>query len=176
MKNSFCNKIFLVLTLTLSSFVAKAEENKDMDGHKYDFYAGTFDTIDKEGDEKANLYGFEHNNSILFRDTFVGKFSPISGGFITDKSSIYLYTGVQAEYGIGPIKILPSFAPGYYDQGDGKDLGSALEFKSEIKIAFDVLKGSQIGFSYSHISNNDWGEDGKNPGVNNKKISFSKSF
>ena len=101
---------------------------------------------------------------VLFRDTFVGKFSPISGGFITDKSSIYLYTGVQAQYGIGPVKILPSFAPGYYNAGNGKDLGSALEFKSEIKLAYDVLENSQIGFSYSHISNNDWGEDGKNPG------------
>ena len=176
MNNNYYNKIILILILSLYVFTAKAEESKISSKHKYDFYAGIFDTIDKEGDEKANLYGFEHNNSILFRDTFVGKFSPISGGFITDKSSIYLYTGVQAEYGIGPIKILPSFAPGYYDQGDGKDLGSALEFKSEIKIAFDVLKGSQIGFSYSHISNNDWGEGGKNPGVNNKKISFSKSF
>ena len=176
MNNNLYNKIFLILILTLSSFAAKAEVNKNVDGHNYDFYAGTFDTIDKEGDEKATLYGFEHNNPILFRNTFVGKFSPISGGFITDKSSVYLYTGVQAQYKIGPLKILPSFAPGYYDAGNGKDLGSVLEFKSEIKLAYDVLKNSQIGFSYSHISNNDWGEGGKNPGVNNKTISFSKNF
>ena len=176
MNNSFCNKIFLILTLVLSSFAAKAEDNKNISGHKYDFYAGTFDTIDKEGDEKATMYGFEHNNPILFRETFVGKFSPISGGFFTDKSSIYLYTGVQAQYGIGNLKILPSFAPGYYEAGDGKDLGSALEFKSEIKVGYDILKNSQIGFSYSHISNNDWGEGGKNPGVDNTAISFSKNF
>ena len=176
MKNSFCNKIFLVLALTLSTFVAKAEDNENISGHKYDFYAGIFDTIDKEGDDKADMYGFEHNNPILFRDTFVGKFSPISGGFITNKSSIYLYTGVQAQYGIGSLKILPSFAPGYYEAGDGKDLGSALEFKSEIKLDYEIFENSQIGFAYSHISNNDWGKNGKNPGVNNKTISFSKNF
>jgi len=170
-------KIFLLIfILTLSFFAAKAEESKNTTAHKYDFYVGTFDTIDKEGDEKATMYGFEHNNSILFRNTFIGRFSPISGGFITDKNSIYLYTGVQAQYAIGPLKILPSFAPGYYDAGDGKDLGSALEFKSEIKIAFDVLENTQVGFSYSHISNNEWGEGGKNPGVDNKTISFSKNF
>ena len=170
-------KIFLLIfILTLSFFAAKAEESKNTIAHKYDFYVGTFDTIDKEGDEKATMYGFEHNNSILFRNTFIGRFSPISGGFITDKNSIYLYTGVQAQYAIGPLKILPSFAPGYYDAGDGKDLGSALEFKSEIKIAFDVLENTQVGFSYSHISNNEWGEGGKNPGVDNKTISFSKNF
>ena len=176
MKNNSYNKLFLILILALPFFTAKAEESKITNSHKYDFYAGIFDTIDKEGDDKTNMYGLEHNNPILFRDTFIGKFSPISGGFITDKKSIYLYTGVQAEYAIGPLKFLPSFAPGYYDSGDGKDLGSALEFKSELKLAFDFYESSQIGFSYSHISNNEWGEDGKNPGVNNKVISFSKDF
>jgi hypothetical protein len=141
---------------------------------EYSIYVGTFDTIDKEGDDKATLYGFEHNNPILFRDTFVGKFSPISGGFITDKNSIYLYTGVQAEYEIGPLNILPSFAPGYYNSGDGKNLGSPLEFRSQIKVSFDILEDAKVGFSYSHISNNDWGDI--NPGVDNKKISFSKTF
>ena len=176
MNNNSYNKLFLILFFASPFFTAKAEDDKKTNSHKYDFYTGIFDTIDKEGDDKANLYGFEHNNEILFRDTFVGKFSPISGGFITDKKSIYLYTGVQAEYGIGPLKFLPSFAPGYYESGDGKDLGSALEFKSELKFAFDFYESSQIGFSYSHISNNEWGKGGKNPGVNNKTISFSKNF
>ena len=58
--------------------------------------------------------------------------------------------------------------------GDGKDLGMALEFKSEIKFSFDIFQDSKIGYSYSHISNNDWGD--KNPGVDNQTISFSKTF
>ena len=111
---------------------------------------------------------------MLFRDTFVGKFSPVTGGFFTDKSSIYLYTGVQAEYELGPLNIIPSFAPGYYEEGDGKDLGMALEFKSELKFSFDIFEDSKIGYSYSHISNNDWGDI--NPGVDNQAISFSKNF
>ena len=52
---------------------------------------------------------------------------------------------LKAQYGIGPLKILPSFSPGYYHKGDGKDLGSALEFKSEIKIGFDIFENSQLG-------------------------------
>ena len=160
-------KIYLLLFLLLFLTPVKSET-------EYSFYAGTFDTIDKEGDEKATLYGFEHNNPILFRETFIGKFSPITGGFVTDKSSIYLYTGVQAEYEVGPLSIVPSFAPGYYEAGDGKDLGMALEFKSEIKLSFDIFQDSKIGYSYSHISNNDWGTI--NPGTNNQTFSFSKNF
>jgi lipid A 3-O-deacylase len=160
-------KLYLFLSLVLFFTPVNSET-------EYSFYTGTFDTIDKEGDDKANLYGFEHNNPVLFRDTFVGKFSPITGGFVTDKSSIYLYTGVQAEYEIGPLNVVPSFAPGYYEEGDGKDLGMALEFKSELKLSFDIFKDSKIGYSYSHISNNDWGDI--NPGVDNQAISFSKKF
>jgi lipid A 3-O-deacylase len=138
------------------------------------FYKGTFDTIDKEGDDKADLYGLEHNNPALFRETFIGNLSPISGGFITEKNSIYLYTGVQILYELGPLNIIPSFAPGYYEPGDGKDLGMALEFKSEIKLSLDIFENYKLGYSYSHISNNDWGDI--NPGVNNQTFSFSKIF
>ena len=170
------NKFFLILILSLSFFAVKAENNEKVGGHKYDFYLGTFDVLDKEGDEKTTLVGFEHNNPILFRDTFVGKFSPISGGFITQKNSIYLYPGLQAQYEVGPLKILPSFAPGYYEAGNGKDLGSPLEFKSEIKFGFNIFENTNIGYSYSHISNNEWGDGGKNPGTDNQQISFSKNF
>ena len=118
-------------------------------------YTGTFDTVDKEGDDKTTLVGVEHKNKNLFRNTWLGRFSPTTGGFITGKSSIYLYTGIEAEYNLGPINISPSFAPGYYEAGDGKNLGSALEFKSEVKIGVDLFKNSNVGYSYSHISNND---------------------
>ena len=93
---------------------------------------------------------------------------------MTGKSSVYLYTGVQAEYDLGLINIIPSFSPGYYDSGDGKDLGSALEFKSEIKFDIDIFKNSKIGYSYNHISNNDWGDI--NPGTDNQQISISSKF
>ena len=161
------HKLYLLLSLLLFFTPAKSET-------EFTFYTGIFDTIDKEGDDEANLYGIEHNNPVLFKDTLVGRFSPITGGFITDKESIFIYTGVQAQYEIGPLQITPSFAPGYYEQGDGKDLGMALEFQSKIKLSFNFFKDTKIGYSYSHISNNDWGDI--NPGVNNEIISLTKTF
>jgi len=160
---------FLFLTPVKSQELEKLK-NK----HQYSFYTGTFDLIDKEGDDKTGLFGIEHQNEDLFRETFLGKFSPVTGGFMTGKSSVYLYTGVQAEYDLGLINIIPSFSPGYYDSGDGKDLGSALEFKSEIKFDIDIFKNSKIGYSYNHISNNDWGDI--NPGTDNQQISISSKF
>ena len=81
---------------------------------------------------------------------------------------------IRDRYNLGLINISPSFTPGYYEKGSGKDLGSALEFKSEIKVGFDILKDSKLGYSYSHISNNDWGST--NPGTDNQQIIFSSKF
>ena len=169
----FCMKFKLLLVIIIaflsSNYVMANESDNDIS-----FFTGTFDIIDEEGDDQTNLIGIEHKNPNLFRDTFLGKFKPITGAFITGDSSIYLYTGVEGQYGIGPLKILPSFSPGYYEKGNGKDLGSVLEFKSEVKIGLDVFENSKISYSYSHISNNDWGNI--NPGTDNQHITFSKNF
>ena len=164
-------KILIILvgiTFYLSNALAD-DGNADIS-----FYTGTFDVIDKEGDDKTTLFGIEHKNPDLFRDTFLGKFKPVSGAFITGKNSAYFYTGVEGQYGIGPLKILPSFTPGYYEKGNGKDLGSVLEFKSEIKLGLEIFEDSKFSYSYSHISNNDWGDS--NPGTDNHQITFSKNF
>ena len=164
-------KIFkvLIILVIFSSKVLADDNNKELS-----FYTGTFDVIDKEGDDQTTLFGVEHKNPDLFRDTFLGKFKPVSGAFITSNSSVYLYTGIEGQYGLGPLKILPSFTPGYYEKGDGKDLGSILEFKSEIKFGLDIFENSKLSYSYSHISNNDWGDT--NPGTDNQQITFSKNF
>ena len=166
-------KFKILIFLALLAFMANPSL-ADKGNNDISFYAGTFDIIDEEGDDQTTLFGVEHRNPNLFRNTFLGKFSPVSGGFMTGENSVYLYTGVEGQYGLGPLKILPSFAPGYYEKGKGKDLGSVLEFKSEIKVGLDIFENSKIGYSYSHISNNDWGD--RNPGTDNQQITFSKNF
>jgi len=164
-------KILIILITFLMFSKQSLAENVNND---ISFYTGTFDIIDEEGDDQTTLFGVEHKNPNLFRNTFLGKFSPVSGGFMTGDNSVYLYTGIEGQYNVGPLKILPSFTPGYYEKGNGKDLGSVLEFKSEIKLGFNIFENSKIGYSYSHISNNNWGES--NPGTDNQQISFSKKF
>ena len=128
----------------------------------------------KKKSHKTSLAGIEHKNKDLFRDTWIGRFSPTTGGFFTADRSMYLYSGIEADYNLGRIVVSPSFAPGYYEAGDGKNLGSALEFKSEIKVGVNIFENSKLGFSYSHISNNDWGD--VNPGVDKQSVTFSKKF
>ena len=171
----YLKKLQLLLLLILFLSPANSETLDSLkNDHEYSLYSGTFDTLDKEGDDQTSLMGFEHRDTGLFRNTILGKFAPVTGGFISGDDAIYLYTGIEAQYGVGPLKIIPSFSPGYYEQGAGKKLGSALEFKSEIKFDIKLFKNTKIGYSYNHISNNDWGDI--NPGINNKNFSFSRIF
>ena len=96
--------IFCIILFVSKSSIAD-EQKTDIS-----IYTGTFDIIDKEGDDQTSLIGLEHRNSDLFRNTFLGKFKPLTGIFMTGNSSVYLYTGVEGQYDIGPLKILPSFS------------------------------------------------------------------
>ena len=135
-------------------------------------FTGMFDFSDDK--QSSGLLGLQHQNDELFRKSFLGNLSPITGGFLTDKSAFYLYSGVQAEYKLGLFTITPSFAPGYYHYGNGKDLGYPLEFKSEVQMSFDLNDSTHLGMSYNHISNASLGT--KNPGANSYMLNFLKQF
>ena len=167
-------KIYIILASFFISISLTAEELKlnENDNTELNFYTGMFDFSD-DG-KRAGLIGIQHQNMDLNRDTFLGNLSPITGVMITETNTTYLYTGVQAQYKIGAIEITPSFAPGYYNEGNGKDLGHALEFKSEVQLSLELPKSSQIGFSYNHLSNASLGD--KNPGANSYMFNFFKKF
>ena len=124
--------------------------------------------------KRSTLIGFQHQNTDLSRNTFLGNLSPITGALFTTDNAAYFYTGVQAQYSVGALNITPSFTPGFYNQGDGKDLGHAIEFKSEIQLSLDLPRDSQFGFSYNHLSNASLGD--KNPGANSYMFNFLKKF
>ena len=154
-------------------FPSNSEELKISDNNtKFNIYSGMFDFSDNG--KRSTLIGFQHQNVDLSRDTILGNLSPITGAMFTADNAVYFYTGVQAHYSIGILNIIPSFTPGIYEQGDGKDLGHLLEFKSEVQLSLDLPKDSQFGFSYNHLSNASLGD--KNPGANSYMFNFLKKF
>ncbi len=168
--------VIALLTLCFVNFESIAEDslNETVSSNETElnFFTGMFDFSDDK--QSSGLLGLQHQNEELFRNSFLGKLSPITGGFFTEKSAFYLYSGVQAEYELGFLTITPSFAPGYYNYGNGKDLGYPLEFKSEIQMSFNLSDSSHLGMSYNHISNASLGT--KNPGANSYMLNFLKQF
>ena len=171
--SNFLKKIFLVVFTTLFILPIKAEEKKVIENNtEFNVFTGMFDFSD-DG-KRSNIIGIQHQNEELNRDTFLGNLSPVSGAMITGDNATYVYTGVQAQYKLGNLNVTPSFTPGLYGAGDGKDLGHIVEFKSEVQLSLDLSTNTEFGFSYNHISNASLGE--KNPGANSYMFNFVKQF
>ena len=109
----------LSIFLTIFFFTTKLFA-VEISSHQYNFFTGNFDFSDDK--QSAMLFGFQHQNENLQRDTFLGNISPITGGFITENSAAYVYTGFEWNIDMGALTFTPSFAPGLYHKGDGLSL------------------------------------------------------
>jgi lipid A 3-O-deacylase len=165
--------IYLLTLFTIfSSPLLSEEKDKSNSDRQNNFFIGNFDFSDDK--QAALLFGFQHQNESLERDTFLGNISPITGGFITENSAAYIYSGIEWNIDMGLFEFTPSFAPGLYYEGDGKDLGHILEFKTEIQFSYRYSEDTNFGVSYNHISNASLGD--KNPGANSYMFNFLKTF
>ncbi len=151
--------VLLILTLPSKLF---GDTDIDDNNHQFNLYLGNFDFSDDN--QKSTLLGFQHQNENLKRN----------GGFITANSAAYIYTGVEWNMNMGPFFLTPSFTPGLYHEGDGKDLGHLLEFKSELQLSYKTTDTTNFAVSYNHVSNASLGD--KNPGANSYMFNFLKKF
>ena len=155
----------LVIFFIFFSQISNAEKQSN-------FYLGNFDFSDDK--QAALLLGYQHQNQTLEINTFLGNISPIIGGFITENSAAYIYSGIEWNIDLGSFVFTPSFAPGLYNEGNGKDLGHVLEFKTEVQLSYGASESTSFGMSYNHISNASLGT--KNPGANSYMFNYLQKF
>jgi len=107
---------------------------------------------------------------------------PFVGVEFTSASASYFVTGIYLEDNVGTlltgeesnIIFTPSFGLGYYDPGDGKNLGNNLEFRTTLEFSYQLVNKNRIGFSFGHISNANIAD--KNPGVEILSFSYQVPF
>ena len=157
--------IFSLLILTSHGLSAQSNEE-----NMWSFSLGQFDvndTVDSSELRFEYLYGnnFLKNNYDL---------KPFLGVMRNGDNGKYIYSGLRKDIDITEKWFFtPSFALGYYDRGDSKDLGYNLEFRSQIEFSYK-LKLSRIGFNLNHISNASIGDT--NPGTESATISIIRPF
>ena len=152
--------------------ISPSISDENLNDNEINFYSGMFDFSD-DG-QRALLFGLQHQNENLIRESVLGEISPVTGFFLTENQAVYLYTGIQAHYNLGDLDFTPSFTPGLYHEGDGKDLGHVIEFKTEVQFSINTSVDTKFGFSYNHVSNASLGS--KNPGANSYIFNFFKKF
>ena len=100
-------------------------------------------------------------------------FKPFAAASVTSTSQGFVGAGVLIDLYLGRrVVVTPSFAPHYYWGGNDKlDLGHALEFRSQLEVAYRFDNRSRLGLAISHYSNASIGDT--NPGTETATVYFS---
>ncbi|MCW9032897.1 MAG: acyloxyacyl hydrolase [Alphaproteobacteria bacterium] len=96
---------------------------------------------------------------------------PLIGISSSSDKSFYAFAGVAFDFGKDNYYFTPSFAPGYYHKGDGKDLGHNFEFRTQVELGYEFENASRLGLSASHQSNAHIGDN--NPGAETVSVYYS---
>lgn len=84
----------------------------------------------------------------------LGFVKPWVGVEITSDAAAYGVAGILSDIFFGRrIVLTPSFGVGVYADGNGKDLGSAIEFRSQLELGYRFDNRSRMSLAFGHISN-----------------------
>ena len=157
--------ILSLLILVLYGFSAQSN-----DENMWSISLGQFD-INDTVDSSEIRFEYLYANNFLKNNYDL---KPFLGVMRNGDNGKYIYSGLRKNIGISEKWFFtPSFAFGYYDRGNSKDLGYNLEFRSQIEFSYK-LKSSRIGFNINHISNASIGDT--NPGTESATISLIRPF
>lgn len=130
--------------------------------------AGAFDAFDS--DDTAAELGIEYRFAPM--ESFYN-IIPVVGITANSDGGYWAHTGIRYDFHLNENWVLtPNFAAALYEDGGGKDLGHAVEFRTGIELAYKLNENSHLGLGIYHLSNA--GLDDKNPGE--ESIIFSYSF
>lgn len=129
--------------------------------------AGVFDFDDDETSAEFR-YEYRSDKKLYHIGPFVGLMANSDGG-------VYGFGGIYLDIFLGRrFVVTPNFAIGGYAEGNSKDLGHVLEFRSAFEIAYRFDDRSRLGVAISHISNASIDDD--NPGVNSLVLTYAIPF
>ena len=133
------------------------------------FGAGTYDWNRQKDEGVEARVEYRHNKKYL------GFLKPFVAAAYSKNSSnqFFLGAGVLMDVYFGKrFVVTPSFAPHFYHGGNTKlDLDYALEFRSQVELAYRFDDRSRLGFAVSHYSNAGLGTT--NPGTESALIYYS---
>lgn len=99
---------------------------------------------------------------------------PVMGAMATSQGTLYGYGGFRVEVPWGERWVgSGGWAGGLYYQGPGggKELGSALEFRTHLELAYRLPGDSRLGLCLYHLSNG--GIHHRNPGSESLVLTYS---
>ena len=157
MTNSTAPLLAAGVGLALLTAAPARAENPEGDPDFISFGVGYFDAHRQRDEAIEGRLEYHSNKEFWY-------LKPFGGVMVNSDKAFNIFAGVQMDIYIGDrIVLTPSFAPGYYNKGDGWDLGFPIEFRSQFEVAFRFDDATRLGLSINHLSNASL--DDRNPGV-----------
>ena len=73
----------VIMNKQIRTAVVRRDVTDSLNETEVNFFTGMFDFSDDK--QSSSLLGLQHQNEELFRNSFLGKLSPITGGFLQKK-------------------------------------------------------------------------------------------
>lgn len=102
--------------------------------------------------------------------TFAAGARAVAAAIATTDGSLFAGLGVVYPIRLGHWDVTPSFVPGLYRRGHGRDLGYPLEFRSQLELGWRFAGGRRVAIALSHLSNAGLGTS--NPGQESLTMSY----
>lgn len=159
--------LVLAVCLVAAPDIAVADDS-DSDPDQLAFGLGYFDIIKQR--DGAAIFNLEYRS-----DKKLWVFKPQVGMIATSEGGFYAYAGIRLDVYFGNRFVFtPSFSPGLYHEGNGKDLHFPVEFRSSAEVAYRFDDYSRLSLGIAHMSNASLGD--KNPGVETLTLTYSVPF
>lgn len=154
----------LLPTLLCLVAIAAPALGQARDGDRYAFSLGGFDALNST---RSGELGFEYRFTPR-----AFELQPVVGVTINSDEGGYVLAGLRRDFDTGDRWVVtPHFGITLFDQGDGKDLGHEVEFRSGLEVSYRLNSRSRLGLSFYHLSNA--GLDETNPGAESLVLVYS---
>lgn len=151
------------IIMMLSPDQAKAAEDEPA---FITFAAGAFD-FNRQKDDGAEF-------RLEYRSAYkLWELKPFATAAVASNGMTFIGAGVLMDIFFGRrFVVTPSFAPTWWrGKTDKLDMGHAIEFRSQLEVAYRFDDRSRLGLSISHYSNASLGDD--NPGTESILLNYS---
>lgn len=155
--------LVLSAALLLSAPVATYAESPNPLPDAISFGLGGFDVVQNQPRLQSLDFRVEYRSGLSLLGWMFETARPLDNWFqvhpfggieFTARGQTYSFGGFVLDFLIGRhIVFSPNFAAGYYTQGNGKDLGNGLEFRSTLEAGWRFDNNVRLTGFFGHTSN-----------------------
>lgn len=139
------------IILTLLALFAFPLQAAEQSAQGWALYSGVFDTAKSSIHDPATEVGLEYRLA-PFKIKKI-EIIPAFGVAGTTDSAFWVYGSFRYDWKLSDHWLVtPQVGISLFEEGDGKDLGGLIEFRSGLEVSYRFNRGARLGLLFYHLS------------------------